>query len=129
MKLARLKQGRDSVLIGLALSCFLSGCAVFDSDGPFDLIKPEDAWIRMQNAPQDADLLAVANRDEEIHSLLIDTKRFKLIWFQRGTDDYLLYFQAHRYVNIGGCDEYTFEMTRTHDQWSVVPHLLTVCAD
>lgn len=129
MKLASLKNGRDGVLIELAFSCFLSGCAVFDSDGPFDLIKPEDGWVRIQSSPQYADLLAVANQDEEIHSLLIDTQKFKQIWFQRGADDYLLYFQAHTYVNIGGCHEYTFELIRTNDRWSVVPHDLIVCAD
>jgi hypothetical protein len=118
--------------VSLVLLAVLGGCAsVFDADKPFELIKPQDGWVRLDVAPPESSAMIAAAG--EAAGVLLEDRHYKVTWFQRGKDDYLAYFQTHSYVNSEpGCEDRDFEVQRADGGWIAVTGKLThiiVCAD
>ena len=81
---------RNSVLIlGLLL---LSACAS-TPDRPFTLIKPSEGWVQMKAPPADSAAI-VAAAGEATKEMLDQKNKYRVTWFTRKTDDYLIYFQV-----------------------------------
>lgn len=71
----------------------------------------------MDAPPVNAAAILAADKDNIVGGMMRDTKNRKWTWFQRGQDDYLIYFQPHAYMKQNGCDEETFEFLLVDGQW------------
>lgn len=95
----------------------LSGCAsLLDSDRPFTLIKPEEGWVRLKAPPEESDAIIDA-AGETTRQMLDDKKRYKVTWFARRTDDYLIYFQV-RDNGDSACGDEAPEFYKDEGQWA-----------
>jgi len=77
----------------LVFSIFLlNACASAGSDRPFTLINPSEGWVQMQAPPTDSAAIIEA-AGQSTKDMLADKKKYRITWFSRKTDDYLIYFQ------------------------------------
>ena len=83
-----------ALIPGVVILGVLSGCAsMAGPDRPFTLIKPSEGWVQMQ-APPDDSAAIIASAGESTKEMLDDKKKYRVTWFTRKTDDYLIYFQV-----------------------------------
>jgi len=101
-------------LLTLSLAMLvLGGCAsVSDADHPYSLIKPSEAWVQMQAPPADSAAIIEAAGDTT-KDMLADKKKYKITWFTRKTDDYLIYFQVRD--SASGCGDEAPEFYKEED--------------
>ena len=70
----------------------LAGCASAP-DRPFTLINPSEGWVQMQAPPAESAAIIEA-AGQSTKDMLADKKKYRITWFTRKTDDYLIYFQV-----------------------------------
>ena len=108
-----------SLVIGtLVLGALLvGGCAsLLDPDRPFTLIRPEEGWVRLKAPPEDSDAIIDA-AGHATREMLNDKKRYKITWFTRRVDDYLIYFQV-RDNGDSSCGDEAPEFYKEDGQWA-----------
>ncbi|HSN18089.1 MAG TPA: hypothetical protein VLV87_07750 [Gammaproteobacteria bacterium] len=72
----------------------LSACASVPArEKPFTLIKPSEGWVRMQSPPAESAAI-IESAGQSTKDMLADKKKYRVTWFSRKTDDYLIYFQV-----------------------------------
>src|SRR5215469_1088383 len=98
----------------------LTACtSVLDKPEAFRLIQPEDGWVRIGAPPADsAAMIAVDKQSEHIQELLKDSS-YRGTWFQRGTKDYLVYFQEYRHRSDNDCGDQAYEFVWKDTRWEV----------
>jgi hypothetical protein len=118
--------GRVPLIGALMLSALvLSGCASAP-DKPFTLIKPSEGWAQMQAPPADSDAIVAAAGDST-KQMLSDKKKYRVTWFTRKTDDYLIYFQVR--ASDSGCGDEAPEFYKDDDEKWVEDRLsrISIC--
>jgi hypothetical protein len=91
----------------------LGGCASLSTpDRPFTLIKPSEGWVQMQAPPPDSAAIIEA-AGQSTKDMLADKKKYKVIWFTRKTDDYLIYFQLRD--SVASCGDEAPEFYKEDD--------------
>ena len=131
MNMARVRsEPIQSLIAACAVLFTLSGCATSsDPEKPFDAIKPDDGWVRLDSAPVGYASMLTLVTDEPYKGDLIRT-RYRHVWFSRGTDDYMLYLQVHYYIDPDpGCGDETIEFVRMDGQWSLKDKGTQLCID
>ena len=93
----------------------LTGCASAGSDKPFTLIKPQEGWVQM-DAPPAVSPAIIEAAGETTKEMLADKKKYKVIWFSRKTDDYLIYFQVRD--SNANCGDEAPEFYKVDGQWA-----------
>lgn len=63
-------------------------------------------------------MIAVDERSVHIRELL-NSSDYRTTWFQRGSKDYLVYFQEYRRGYDNGCGDQAFEFIWRDSQWEV----------
>jgi hypothetical protein len=91
----------------------LSACASAP-ERPFTLIKPSEGWVQMK-VPPDESAAIIAAAGETTKEMLGDRK-YKVTWFTRKTDDYLIYFQV-RDNGDSACGDEAPEFYKEDRQW------------
>ena len=101
------------LLIGVLAPCalLLSACAAAPGK-PFTLIKPLEGWVQMQAPPVDSATIIEAAGDTT-KDMLADKKKYRVTWFTRKTDDYLIYFQVRD--SASGCGDEAPEFYKEDD--------------
>jgi hypothetical protein len=92
------------------------------------MIQPEDGWVRMSAPPTDSEtMITVDKRSEHIQELLKDS-HYRATWFQRGSKDYLVYFQEYRHGSDDDCGDQAYEFIWKDRHWEVGDfNMLIVC--
>jgi hypothetical protein len=106
------------LLIGVPALCgiLLSSCASSPAaDKPFSLIKPQESWVQMQAPPADSAAI-IESAGQSTKDMLADKKRYKITWFSRKTDDYLIYFQVRD--SASDCGDEAPEFYKDDGKWA-----------
>jgi hypothetical protein len=106
-----------TLITGALLLCvsLLSGCASV-ADRPFTLIKPQEGWVQL-SAPPPVSGAIIEAAGESTKEMLGDKKKYKVTWFTRKTDDYLIYFQV-RADTDSACGDEAPEFYKVDGQWA-----------
>ena len=95
----------------------LSSCASLSGpDRPFTLIKPQEGWVRLSAPPSESAAIIEA-AGESTKEMLDDKEKYKITWFARKTDDYLIYFQV-RANRDSTCGDEAPEFYKVEGQWA-----------
>ena len=78
--------------LALMLVAFLLGGCASEPDRPFTLIKPQEGWMRLKALPEESG--AIIEAAGESTKEMLNGKKYKVTWFARKQDDYLIYFQV-----------------------------------
>lgn len=83
-----------ALIISVPAVCalLLNGCASLGPDRPFDLIKPSEGWTQLSEPP--AEKVEIIDAAGETTKEMLGDKKYKITWFGRKKDDYLIYFQV-----------------------------------
>jgi hypothetical protein len=106
-----------SLIIGLSASCVLLLCSCASTpaaDKPFSLIKPQEGWAQLAVPP--ADSAAIIDSAGESTKEMLGEKKYKITWFGRKTDDYLIYFQVRD--SASECGDEAPEFYKADGKWA-----------
>lgn len=81
------------------------------------MIHPEDGWVRMSAPPASSMAMISVDKQSEHIQELLKSSGYRATWFQRGSNDYLVYFQEYRNGNDHDCGDQAYEFVWKDTYW------------